>query len=110
MHPKGGLRCLVSRPGDAGSIQEVNVPCWAPELQGLGVQVAEAAIRVPGMNHPSVLEGFGLLSGSLDVITFHHGKPYLKTFQVVFLEFVEEASDNTLSVLAHRSGGRKNRY
>ena len=37
------------------------------------------------------------------------GKPYLETLQVATLEFVEDAADNTLSVGAYGSGGRKQR-
>ncbi len=57
------------------------------------------------MNHAQVPEGRRLRPGPLKTVVSHHREPDRETFQIVDVEFLEESANNTLSVLAYRSGG-----
>ena len=57
------------------------------------------------MNHPQAPEGRRLCPGLLKTVVSHHREPDREAFQLVDVEFLEESANNTLSVLAYRSGG-----
>ncbi len=104
MHPKGGSGWLICIPSDLWRVEKIHIPGRGSEVQRLGIQLTKATLRVPHMKHwvfPKVL-GFHL--GKLIVVSWHHGEPYGKAFQVVSTEFLKYSVDNTLSILAHRSG------
>jgi hypothetical protein len=50
------------------------------------------------MKHWVFLKGLGLDVGKLSVVSWHHGKPYGKAFQVTGAEFLKNSLDNTLPI------------
>ena len=75
------------------------------EFQNLSEQMAELTLGIPGMDHLQAFKRCRFRAGPIKTVILHHREPDGKTFQIVAPEFLEKSADNSLSVLAHRSGG-----
>ena len=105
VHPESWLRRLVSFPPHSRCIEKIEIPYRGTESQDLREQMAELTLWVPDMVHLQAFKERRLRAGPLEAIVPHHGEPDSKAFQMVDAEFLDQSTDNTLSVLAHGSGG-----
>ena len=105
MHPESRLGRLISFPCDPWGVEKIHIPRLGTEIQHLGVELATLKLRVPGMRYRKLFKRRRFPAGRLKTVPRHDRQPDGKAFEVFDVELLEKSADNTLSVLAHRSGG-----
>jgi hypothetical protein len=110
MHPGTGLGRLLSLPRDSGRVEQVDVPRDPLQAERAGEELASSPTRIPGVLDAIARESRCPLLGGLCVVRLQHGKPETEAPERIGLDLLEQPADNTLSVLARRSGGREDHH